>query len=573
MTKEYTAHDIWDEYQKSVNYLTQYNYFYKLNEDYRFCDGDQWANLECGGERFPQLNFIKPIVDYKTSTVNSNGNTIYYSCTDTGQMYVDGTEACRKLNALALKTWERLNMDSRLWVLTRNSAISGDSFLYSYWDEEKQIIDLTEFKGNEIFFADEQQRDIQKQKYIIIAQRRFASEIKQKARDNGVDEEEISLIKSDDNTLYEIGERAKKELEHDNDEGKLTYLVKLFKKDGYVYVVESVRDVIISKERFTGLKYYPIARMIWTIEEGSARGIGEVHNIIPNQIEVNKCIARYVLATKTYTLPHIVYDDSVLAREEVEKLSMVGTSIAISNRGVQDIRNSIDYLTPPGIPPELINIANNLMSLTRELAGASDIATGQINPEQASGAAIMAVRDAAALPLNFQAANLKAFIEAIARIWLDMWITYNPNTLSVIEQVTDDYGNEVNILEEIPTDFLRSLQLDVRVDVSPSNPFSKYAQESTLLNFLTAELIDFNEYVEALEDDSAAPKAKLKAIIEKRIDQQQMQQEQLINSQQMKQEQMLINQQNQDEQTALTLERLVNENSQLKEALNARIPQ
>ena len=100
------------------------------------------------------------------------------------------------------------------------------------------------------------------------------------------------------------------------------------------------------------------------------------------------------------------------------------------------------------IPTDSCTVVNQLIQLTRELSGSADIATGQINPERASGTAILAVRDAAALPLNEQSAHQKQFIEDIARIWLNMWIAYNPNGLVVTNQAIDESGNET-VNEEI----------------------------------------------------------------------------------------------------------------------------
>lgn len=565
------AVSIWREYQRGIEFLNSFNYYHKAEECARFYNGDQWQGLETGGLRMPQLNFIQPIIKYKTATVNSNGNTIYYSCNDTGETYIAGTEVCKKINALALKTWERLNMDYFLWVFTKHAAINGDAYAY-FFNDEINGIQMREINPTDIYFADEQDTDIQSQKYIIISQRLLASNVKAQAKANGLDENEISMITPDSDLNQQIGDKAKIEIALDDEDGKLICLTKFFKKDGIVHFVKSTKNVVYHPEtRIDNLNLYPFAHQSWENETGSARGIGEVWNIIPNQIEVNKAFARHMLMSKHYIYPHIVYDSAKLTTEQVNNLSTVGSNIALNNVNVQDVRTIIDYMTPPNIPTDSLTVVNQLIQLTRELSGSSDIATGQINPERASGTAILAVRDAAALPLNEQSAHQKQFIEDIARIWLNMWIAYNPNGLVVTNQAIDESGNETVNEEIVDIDALHELNLDVKIDVSPANPFSKYAQEQSLESFLAQNIISFEEYVEALEDDAAAPKSKLQSIIAKRYE---LQKQQQMNQQALEAEQRAVNQMQQQadsEKTAAAVENLLKENSALKGQINERI--
>ena len=60
------------------------------------------------------------------------------------------------------------------------------------------------------------------------------------------------------------------------------------------------------------------------------------------------------------------------------------------------------------------------------------------------------------------------------------------------------------------------LQPQVRVDVSSTNPFSKYAREQSLSQLFSMGHLTFEEYVWALDDDSSVPKSKLEQIIKSR---------------------------------------------------------
>jgi hypothetical protein len=152
--------------------------------------------------------------------------------------------------------------------------------------------------------------------------------------------------------------------------------------------------------------------------------------------------------------------------------------------------------------------------------------TGQINPEQASGAAIIAVRDAAALPLNGQIAAFRQFVEDIARIWYDMWVAYHPNGMDVVS----DSGDDDPTKSTISAAELETLKIDVRVDVSPDNPYSKYAQEQCLQNLFAQKTLTFEEYVKLLDDNAVAPKAKLQQIVDARKAQAMKQAKQMLPS-------------------------------------------
>ena len=158
------------------------------------------------------------------------------------------------------------------------------------------------------------------------------------------------------------------------------------------------------------------------------------------------------------------------------------------------------------------NLSDELVDRTKDLAGAGDSATGSVDPTQASGTAIIAVRDQAALPLNEQIATYKQFVEDLALLWFDIWVAYNPNGLTI--EMEDGESGESEY--RIPVEVLESMKVNVRIDVSQNNPFSKFAQEQALENLLAAQQISFEEYVKSLDDDAAVPKGKLQDILDER---------------------------------------------------------
>ncbi len=181
----------------------------------------------------------------------------------------------------------------------------------------------------------------------------------------------------------------------------------------------------------------------------------------------------------------------------------MGAAIKVRDMQASNVTDVVSYLGAAPMSPDARLLAEELVTQTRELAGAGDAVLGQVNPEKATGAAIIAARDQAALPLNQQIADFRQFIEDIAAIWFELWAVYSPRELT--------QGPDPLTWEE-----LRRLRVEIRIDASPNSPYSRFAQEQTLENLFQRGAITFEEYVAALDENSAAPKRKLEAILRAR---------------------------------------------------------
>ena len=186
-----------------------------------------------------------------------------------------------------------------------------------------------------------------------------------------------------------------------------------------------------------------------------------------------------------------------------------------------DVSKVVSTTTPASVGYDVYKSIQDLISITRDLRSASEMATGNVNPEDASGRAILAVQQASTQPLGRQAMALKTCIEDLGRIWIDMWTTYTDNFLTLEEEVTDEKSGEKYIqLKKVPRSVLDKLKATVKLDVTPVSAFDRYARELTLENLLKAGYFNvenlgaFKRYVESLPDNSSTPKQDLEMIID-----------------------------------------------------------
>ena len=520
--------ETWERYERGMAYHQQNDLYAATDRNYRFFAGDQWRGAQLGSISPVRFNFIKPTVLYKVSIVAQNRMSLHYEPnafamlngreTEAGQLFLQTAERiCQKLNGHAARMWEKNKMDTVLWDSVVEAAVSGDAILYFYEQDGEpacQQVDTTN-----IYFGNENERDLQKQPYILLSFRQEVDKVRETARQNGVPEELVMQITADSDTATQAGDSAKTEVDSGEENGKCMVILELSRKthkDGRVCVVSRrcTKTVEIQPERDHGHAMYPLCHMAWEPIKGSCRGYGEVRFLIDNQIEENKNLARRAVAVMQSAYPKMIYRADAIG--DPEALYRTGASIGVNDMNAQDVQNYVRYLTPAASSPDAYTLTNELREVTRNLAGASEAALGDINPENASGKAILAVRDAASAPLSRQVAMYRQFVEDIGRVWFDMWAAYSPEGKAVLTEYRDENGCLVQAVERIPYEAMQRLKVNVNVEVSPADAYSKYAVEQSLEKCLTNGWISFEEYVKALPADSAAPKAKLMEILEQR---------------------------------------------------------
>ena len=531
--------EIWRKYEAGVEQHRKKNLYRRDERCWHFYNGDQWYGMPQGKEELPSENFIKPILKYKIALVATTDTAIVYSSMQDDEQL---QQVCKELNRFGGLCWEHAGMDAAKWQVVKAAAITGDSYLYT-WDDRPESeavaqdrtprVEVRVLDRSAVYLADEQEPDLQKQGWIIVAERRQVGELRKLARENGVSEEMIETIAPDDETETLVNQTTADEV--DAGEGKCTSLV-FFRlrddEDGGGRVLEfgrSTRTCVWQPVRpVPGMDLYPIAQMRWEDMPGTARGVGECEQLIPNQIEANKTLARRSLIVKRYGYPTAVYDRDKIANPAA--LKKVGSAIEAHNLGGVPVNQVVQYLEPRTTSGEGAALQQELITTTRELEGASDSATGQIDVTKTSGEAIKAARDQSALTVNDQSASYKSFVEQMARIWYKIWCAYS--TLGLAFAYQDEQGRGGIVQVDIPPQALRDLDVEIKVDVSPADPYSILSQQQSLDNALAGGHISFEEWVEALDDNSPVPAAKFRQILQRRQEMAMQQMQAQIQAQQ-----------------------------------------
>lgn len=501
----------WKEYERGKSYNMSIGLYTDTEQNYDFYYGKQWKNAKLGNIQPITLNIIRPIVKAKIGVLNDNLYQIVFN----PNFYENKDEQkkqerlCKSLNRYCNKIWEIEQINQKVREALKDSCINSEGILHSYEEDENIKVELID-KPN-MYLGNENDSDLQQQPYIIITYRKSVESVKEEAKRNGMSEEEISKITSDSD--YETQPSQDKRI--DEISPMCLVLLKYYKKNGTVWIKKTTKTATIKEEADTGLKLYPVAHMVWEEVKGYSRGNGEVKYLIPNQIEINKTATRRSVAVQLCAYPKMVVNKGYITN--TKSLEKVGATIEVDKIEADDVNKVVSYLRPTTMSQDAFTLQKELMNDTQDLAGAGDAVSGNVDPTKASGTAILAVQQAGQKPLNEQVGKLQTFIEDIARIWYEMIQNYSMHGITVIEEEKSLETEEmIEVPYNITQEELKALKFNIKVDITPHSAYDKYAQEQSLENLLVNKLIEFDEYVGALSDDSNMPKSKLEKILRDR---------------------------------------------------------
>lgn len=516
-------HDIWQKYEKSKHYMDGKNILLKTERNWNFFVGKQWeATKDSEGlEDLPMLNFIKQTVNYKVSSISQHAITAIFSDMNSGTLELGNDDVCHRMNNLFDISWQKAKMNRVARKALKHSAVQGDSYVFWYSGDTRkspQIVNNTQMR-----LGDENTVDIQEQPWIIIEERLTKDVVKERAKLQGCTEEELALIMTDsdnDTQLYNKQEVS----------NKVTSLVYMEKKNGIVHIARATKNVIYEELHpiaqtknnepiGTGLTMYPIVPMIWEEVPNTARGSSEVEHLIPNQLELNKTLARRAISVKMTAFPRVAYDEGMLANPE--DLDKVGSALRLTGGNAQAISQMIAYLSPQAQSQDAKLLSDELLEKTKDLSGASDTALGNIDLSRVSGTAATTIRDQQQVPLNDQVTMYQEFVENVALLWFDIWKAYYPDGIEF-----DGIRVEAEEIENIVP--------NVRIDIAEDTTLSRMTSQQEISNLFNNNKITFDEFAEAYPEHASIDKKILLRIAEQR------RQAQLAQQQAMEQQQLAM---------------------------------
>ena len=555
---------LWEDFEHARSYQNSLELTTQIPVNVDFYEGRQWAAKTEATRHIPRpvVNIVKFITRSKKSSIV--GAPISLVFTSNGN-----PEMARKLTEFNKTIENEMEMDELRNKLVQEGIVKGTGVLHFYWDSEAKG-ELGDFEGGvraeiidplNVFFANPQEQDEQKQKWIIIASRievNAAIEMMSRKykKDGGA-----KLVQPDGaSALYTD------EVEQDGTE-LVTVLTRYYRKNGEVYYERGTKSVMlhdgipmtppteadaeielqreateialpteegavvdesttktaqIKHDTASGEKmdsgedklqdipekqlntarrkftYYPILVYSYENREKSIYGMGEVEGIIPNQKAINFIFAMQLLSIQNLAWGKWIVKEGALRNQ---KLTNSPGQVVIDHTpyGVKGISRSDE----PPISNHPMSFMDTLLSSTRLVTGSTEVMTGETYSGQ-SGQAIA----------NLQSQALKPIQEL-----RDRYLRANKKGARIIKQFYELFyedkhfeyqAEDGSFMEQSFSGMeMANSVFDISIEAGAGTPYSESLEISLLTEYLGAGYIDYPTYLELLPAQIASFKTSL----------------------------------------------------------------
>lgn len=486
------------QYKSGISYLRRMGYLNKWPEYERFRAGDQWpaATRRTAHMPRPVFNIIKMVESHKVANVMSEQINMVFSAEeiDDAVPLVEDMDVGQLFSRYSTVTWERIKQDELNEEGLEVGANTGTTILHYYWDGDakggSKLPWIGEMYGEvldpiNVFFGNPQQRNVQKQPWIIISSRESVRSVQDYAKANGMSDAIAKQIKPDDETNDEGYDMAKVEMSDAG--GKVTVLTKYWKQDGTVWFTRTCAGMTIKQPVTTDLTLYPLAVMQWERRRKSIHGIGETEGLLLNQKSINLLIGMEILSVQLTGWPKLVYKSGAI---DVDKVTNQPGEM-IEDHSPPGSRPGVEYMTPAAMPQTASALVESILGYTRQMTGADEAATGTAPSAQLNATAIMLLQKAAAIPIESIKRRFYRMIEDVGRIWEDFWkVKFNlPRQVTLKNDDNEEFG-----LEFKGADFANQ-RLNLKIDVGPSSTYSESLMVQSLSDALKGGHITYMQYL------------------------------------------------------------------------------
>lgn len=395
MASRITPEQIRDEFERGVrfkNALGKRGLYEQSVINERFFVGDQWHGAHCGDDRpLVRHNVIKRIGDFKMATVGVSPLSVSFSAEgmadtadsrrrindlrhaltegqDGGALFAKLTEreevplVMAALSEYFRITAERVDLEEIKETALRNAYCSGTGVVYTYWDSTidtglyADVSRKTPIRGDiacevidieNVYFGDPSIDDVQRQPYILIAQRRTVQEVRRQlirsyGRRKGA--EMASEICCDRDVITATGSEA---LDGGEQVTVLTRFWKEYGENGRSYVIKAMQvtgsGMVVRPEWVLGTQLYPFAKFSWERRRGCIYGDSEITYLIPNQIAINRMLTASVWAVMVMGMPIMMVNGDLITQPVTNDPGQVVQVFG----GSEDVQRAIRYVDPP----------------------------------------------------------------------------------------------------------------------------------------------------------------------------------------------------------------------------------
>ncbi len=373
-----------------------------------FYEGRQWPLPTENTKNLPRpvVNIIKMICRSKKGAIFSTPVRLQF------KSYSHNTDV-EKFNSFARSVMKEYGQDELDRIAIDDAIKKGSYFFHYFWDtdaysnesDENGALGCEIIDPLNIFFSNSAETNEQKQDWIIISSKVSSKKL-------------VSLAKDLNKELLELEKKS-------STSDEIILLTRYFRISGEVWCERQTKYLTISSpfkiipERTSNDTFldkqidlktedfghrggknakikqlYPVVCGVYERKEGSIYGTGEVEGLIPNQKAINFNIAMSLLNAQQCAWGKYIALPNAL---NGQKISNVPGQVLVDYSGTGE---GIKKLPESELSKAPMDITVTLEELTRSVAGASDIITGNVYNTNLSGAAIAHLQAQAEVPIE-----------------------------------------------------------------------------------------------------------------------------------------------------------------------------
>ena len=545
-TKNELVTEMWQDYERGKSFYANKGFTTALPNYVSFYEGDQWPKPTEATKHMPRpvFNFVKMIIDNKVSNIVGSPVKLNFVA-DNDKI---STNKFTRFAHFILKEIGMENIDYEAILTDRKKGV----FVKHYYYSEEAIGRKGNFEGGlrcqlieplNVYVADPNETNIQKQKWIMVAVREEVSKIKKMAKKKYHDK-----ICSDE---LETSYGNKRELEGSE---LATVLTKYFKVDGEVYYERATKYTALQEEaiplnpyliekkiksedidgkgtsqpdeklekdkqdKYYMATHYPIEICSLDPSDDCIIGISEVKNMMVAQKLVNFNIAMGALNLQELGAPvTLVKPNALQGQTLTNQPGQVITDYTPGNGwGIKNLET-----TP--FTAQALQFAPALMDLIRTVSNATEVITGEMVSKDLSGYAIAQLQAQAQKPIEMQRKRFWQHKEREGKI-LEMFFklfyenkefTYK-NTLEeriVMQQQNSNEKLSENGVDIFNGEDFQDKSFSIVIEAGAGTQYSEIQAMSKLDNLIQMKLIDLETYVELYPDSAMPFKAEMKEFI------------------------------------------------------------
>lgn len=530
---------IWKQFEKGLNWLKSSGLWDEWEECEKFSEGEQWPRPTKKTKYLPRpvVNICSMIADNRKSNILSGSVKMVFTPSEIfGDMLEKSESGATLFTKFADNISKEIEQDE-LDDQAQDYAVKLGTYVYHYfWDTTIAGGMTTPYVGGmrgevlhpkNVIFANPTEKDIQKQKYIIIASIEPVESVKNLAKKNKMPNWETIRP---DNSLEE---------ENIDDLGMCTVLTRYSRIGGKVVWEKATKYCMIQKATYWepnsakikleedeeeveepsktesydyfNKQLYPVVIQSHKLRKRCIYGIGEVKQAIPNNKAVNFNLGMMLLSVEQTSWPKIIQKANALAKQVItnEPGEIITDYTKGQNWGAK-------YMDTPGFNAQALTLTNTLIDLTRTTTGSTEVVTGEVLGANMAASAIIALQNQAKKPVEMYQKRFYRTYKDIGRIYEQFFkYYYNDGRMFGYEDNNQIHATEMNGSE------YQDINFSLNIEVGQGGMWSE-SLTIQLLDKLKAEQdITPDDYIELYPESIMTFKAKLKKLRQKKLMQEQ----------------------------------------------------